>query len=91
MFLLSQNDGKNKNQKEQQLEYGIYFDDDYDYMQHIKSSEEVSNIEWDFKERIYAPALTTDYKAEIPSSSKVDKTLNIIVSKERLGKGKTKA
>jgi len=41
--------------KEELLKYGIYFDDDYDYLQHIRDSKEVSNIEWDYCERIYAP------------------------------------
>jgi len=43
--------------KEEQQKYGIYKDDDYDYLQHLKDSKEISNIEWDVCERIYAPVL----------------------------------
>ncbi|CAL8131702.1 unnamed protein product [Orchesella dallaii] len=41
--------------KEEQQKFGIYFDDDYDYLQHLKDSSEVSTIKWDVVERIYAP------------------------------------
>lgn len=40
---------------EEQRKYGIYFDDDYDYLQHLKDSDEVSTVKWDTVERIYAP------------------------------------
>ena len=57
------------------MEYGIYFDDDYDYLQHLKDSEEVSNIEWDIRERLYAPKVEESQVAvqavPRPSTSKV--------------------
>ena len=30
--------------KEQQIKYGIYFDDDYNYLQHLKDSREVTLV-----------------------------------------------
>jgi protein LTV1 len=64
--------------KEEQIKYGIYFDDDYDYLQHLKDSREPSNIEWDICERIYAPTVmaentrsaeaSKDVKIRLPSS-----------------------
>ena len=34
--LLPTSRGKRKSRKEEQIKYGIYFDDDYDYLQHLK-------------------------------------------------------
>ncbi|CAD5123305.1 DgyrCDS11662 [Dimorphilus gyrociliatus] len=33
--------------KEEQLKYGINFEDEYDYMQHLKESREIHNVEMD--------------------------------------------
>ncbi|ODN05253.1 Protein LTV1 [Orchesella cincta] len=54
--------------KEEQKKYGIYFDDDYDYLQHLKDSDEVSTIKWDVVERIYAPNYEPE-KEVVESSS----------------------
>lgn len=35
---------KPKTKKEEQLKYGIYFDDDYDYLQHLVGVEEIPSI-----------------------------------------------
>jgi hypothetical protein len=63
-FVLKQNAAEKR--KEELLKYGIYFDDDYDYLQHLRDTQEVSNVEWDFCERIYAPQ-------EIPESDGTEK------------------
>lgn len=63
--------------KEEQMKYGIYFDDKYDYLQHLRDSREVSNIEWDYCERIYAPA-------PLPRSSENGATSSIVLTKDDL-------
>ena len=42
-------DGPNEpllNQKEEQIKYGIYFDDQYNYLQHLKTVDDPINVEW---------------------------------------------
>jgi len=56
--------------KEELTKFGIYFDDDYDYLQHLKDSKEVSNIEWDVCERVYASELSKA-KEELPTKSEL--------------------
>lgn len=55
--------------KEEQKKYGIYFDDDYNYLQHLRDSKEVSNIEWDLCERIYASDLKP--QVDLPKKSEM--------------------
>ena len=55
------------NKEEQQL-YGITYDDDYDYMQHLRSLDEMTNVEP--VECIRIPA------AHKPKKAKVSKNLN---------------
>ncbi len=31
--------------REEQMKYGIYFDDDYDYLQHLRDANK-TNVEW---------------------------------------------
>ena len=31
--------------KNEQAKYGIYFDDDYDYMQHLRDADEINEVE----------------------------------------------
>jgi protein LTV1 len=64
LFVYLQSDPAKK--KEELKKFGIYFDDDYDYLQHLKDSKEVSNIEWDVCERIYA----SDIKPKAETSNK---------------------
>jgi len=58
--------------KEEQLKYGIYFDDDYDYLQHLKDTQEVSSIQWDFCERIPAPTLDPRSSTAAETTKKED-------------------
>ena len=37
---------KNEARREQQREFGIYFDDNYDYLQHLRDKDE-GGIEWE--------------------------------------------
>lgn len=53
--------------KEEQQKYGIYFDDDYDYLQHLKNVNTLS-VEW---QRVENPNTKTDKddpKINLPSS-----------------------
>lgn len=61
------NTGKNKKDKVKQLEeqhkYGIYFDDEYDYLQHLRDPNETTVV----LERVFIPA--KDNKTEITPST----------------------
>lgn len=61
----------NKKNKEEEHKYGIFFDDEYDYLQHLKTSSE-ANVEWeqvDFKSNTRVkPSNGTDAKVQLPSS-----------------------
>ncbi|KAK2718155.1 hypothetical protein QYM36_005460 [Artemia franciscana] len=46
---IDKQDGPNEpllNQKEEQIKYGIYFDDQYNYLQHLKTVDDPINVEW---------------------------------------------
>ena len=58
---------KNKN-KEEEHKYGIFFDDEYDYLQHLKDSSELST-EWE----------PVDYKSNIRVKSTNAKPSNVCV------------
>lgn len=60
-------DGKSdtKDKKEEQRKYGIFFDDDYNYLQHLRDANEIS-VEWEPVERFRIN------KDELPSSSSLN-------------------
>ncbi|XP_055312888.1 protein LTV1 homolog [Sitodiplosis mosellana] len=37
-----------KKRKTEEQKYGIYFDDDYDYLQHLRTKEEHSDVHWEY-------------------------------------------
>ncbi|XP_015793991.1 protein LTV1 homolog [Tetranychus urticae] len=49
--------------KEEQIKYGIYFDDNYDYLKHLKSRDEFDR-EWEMVEE----TKKTNHKLKLPSS-----------------------
>lgn len=57
---------------EEQRKYGIYFDDDYDYLQHLKDSDEVSTVKWDTVERIYAPNYQKPEEGSISTTENIE-------------------
>lgn len=36
---------KNETRREEQRKFGVFFDDDYDYMQHLKDTDEIHEVE----------------------------------------------
>ncbi|KAK2581269.1 hypothetical protein KPH14_008059 [Odynerus spinipes] len=58
-----------KKRVEEQQKYGIYFDDDYDYLQHLKDVNTL-DIEWEQVETINVNKAekTADHKLNLPSS-----------------------
>lgn len=56
--------GNVKKQIEEQHKYGIYFDDDYNYLQHLRDTN--THMEWEKVERI--PAVKPPSKLNLPSS-----------------------
>lgn len=65
--LLSADDKSNREkQKEERTKYGIYFDDEYDYLQHLKDTNEVYDLEpVEHKFKVNAPQ---EPKLHLPSS-----------------------
>lgn len=61
-----------KRRRKQQIDCGIYFNDDYDYMQHIKDVDEPSSssAEWVQVERIQSTASDTKRRSNVDSSEK---------------------
>lgn len=60
---IKQNEEKEK-QKEEQIKYGIYFDDEYNYLQHMRDTN-TQSVEWEKVEKI--PAATPS-NLKLPSS-----------------------
>ncbi|KAM7345177.1 LTV1 ribosome biogenesis factor [Cochliomyia hominivorax] len=63
----------NARRKEEQQKYGIHFDDDYDYLQHLKKPEQ--DVVWEYVEnpnqvrkRVDEGRVTTAPKLKLPSS-----------------------
>lgn len=72
--LKSGNDKDKVKKKEEQIKYGIYFDDEYDYLQHLRDPKDNPVA----MERVFIPAktkskavetLTKELNAPLPSSS----------------------
>jgi protein LTV1 len=62
--------------KEEQKKYGIYFDDDYDYLQHLRDANSVT-VDWERTEQLSSQA--TGLK--LPSSvfaSKVEEDVGLL-------------
>lgn len=55
-----------KKQIEEQQKYGIYFDDDYNYLQHLRETN--NQMEWEKVEKITATASVEKPKVNLPSS-----------------------
>lgn len=60
----AQTKADSKKQIEEQHKYGIYFDDDYNYLQHLRDTN--TKMEWEQVDRI--PAASTPAKLNLPSS-----------------------
>ncbi|KAI5696634.1 hypothetical protein M8J76_009604 [Diaphorina citri] len=62
--MVSGNSKDKTKQKEEQIKYGIYFDDEYDYLQHLRDPTENPVA----MERVFIPAKTRIKSAEIPKN-----------------------
>lgn len=71
-----QNEAQEK-KKEEQVKYGIYFDDEYNYLQHMRDAN-TQSVEWEKVEKIEAAAPSN---LKLPSSvfaSKVEEDVGLL-------------
>jgi len=67
-----------KKRKEEEREFGVFYDDEYDYLQHMKSRDEIE-YDWDEVDKfnIDAPKAATRPSSTRPGSTKPGKSSNI--------------
>lgn len=66
--------------KEEERKYGVFFDDDYDYLQHLRDSSDASDVHWEYIPPANLKTKSTEKKPSKQSGGKLNLPSSVFAS-----------